>query len=57
MKIDYNMLVQNHVHYNYVVQKIILWGGGAMINNLITQCGSEEFKTPNLQLRLLLLFR
>jgi hypothetical protein len=24
MKIDYNMLVQNHVHYNYVVKNITL---------------------------------
>jgi len=30
MEVDYNiLLVQNHVHYNYVVKKITLWGGGA----------------------------
>jgi hypothetical protein len=27
MEVDYNMLIQNHVHYNYVVKKITLWGG------------------------------
>jgi len=26
MQVDYNMLVQNHVHYNYVVQKNHLMG-------------------------------
>jgi hypothetical protein len=26
MEIDYNMLVQNHVHYKYVVQKNHLMG-------------------------------
>jgi len=35
MKIDYNMLVQNHVHYNYVVQKYQFISGGAMVKNLI----------------------
>jgi hypothetical protein len=24
MEVDYNMLFQNHVHYNYVIQKITL---------------------------------
>jgi hypothetical protein len=52
MEVDYNMLVQNHVHYNYVVQKIILWGGGAIVKDLIPQCGGEEFKSPHLQPRL-----
>jgi hypothetical protein len=35
MEIDYNMLVQNHVHYNMLFKKITLWGGGAMVKNLI----------------------
>jgi len=26
LKVDYNMLVQNHVHYNYVVQTYHLMG-------------------------------
>jgi hypothetical protein len=52
MEVDYNMLVQNHVHYNYVVQKITLWGGGAIVKDLIPQCGGEEFKSPHLQPRL-----
>jgi hypothetical protein len=34
MEVYYNMLVQNHVHYNYV-QKITLWVGGAMVKDLI----------------------
>ncbi len=34
MEIDYNMLVQNHVDYNYVVQKITLLGGDAMVKDL-----------------------
>jgi hypothetical protein len=56
---DYNMLVQNHVHYNHVVQKITLWGDGGMVNDLTTQCqcGGEEFKSPHLQLRLPWLLR
>ncbi len=54
MKVDYNILLaQSHVHYNYVIQKITLWGGGAMVKDLIPQCGSEEFKSPHLQPRLL----
>ncbi len=35
MKIDYNMLVQNHVNYNMLSKKIILWGVGAMGKDLI----------------------
>jgi hypothetical protein len=35
MKIDYNMLLQNHVHYNILSKKITLWGGGAMVKELI----------------------
>jgi hypothetical protein len=52
-EVNYNMLVQNHVHYNYVVQKITLWGGSAMVKDLIPQCGGEEFKSPHLEPRLL----
>jgi hypothetical protein len=57
MAVDYNMSVQNHVHYNYVVHKITLWGGGVMVNDIITQYGNEEFKSPHLQLRLPWLLR
>jgi hypothetical protein len=46
------MLVQNHVRYNYVVKKITLWGGGAMVKDLNLQCKGEKFKSPNLQPRL-----
>ncbi len=42
MEFFYNILVQNHVHYNYVVQKITLWGGSAMVKDLTPQCGGEE---------------
>ncbi len=43
MKFYYNMLVQNHVHYKYVVdKKITLWDGGAMVKDLTLQCGGEE---------------
>jgi len=52
MEVDYNMLVQNHVHYKYVVQKITLWGGDTMVKDLTPQCGGEEFKSLHLQLRL-----
>ncbi len=51
------MLIQNHVHYNYVVQKITLWGGGAIIKDLTFQCRGEEFKSPHLQPRLPWLLR
>ncbi len=38
MEVDSNMLVQNHVHYKYVVnKKITSWGGGAMIKDLTFQ--------------------
>jgi len=57
MKIDYNMLVQNHVHYNMLSKKITLWGGGAMVKDLILQCEGEKFKSPHLQPRLPWLFR
>jgi len=51
------MLVQNHVQYNYVVQKTTLWGGDAMVKDLTFQCESEEFKSPHLQPRLPRLLR
>jgi hypothetical protein len=49
MEADYNMLVQNHVHYNMLSTKITLWGGGAMVKDLIHPCGSEKFESPHLQ--------
>jgi hypothetical protein len=53
MEVDYNILLfQNHVHYNYVVQKITFWGGGAMVKDLTPRCGGEEFKSPHLQPKL-----
>jgi hypothetical protein len=48
MKVDYNMLVQNHVHYNMLSKKITLWGGGVMVKDLIPQCGSEEVRSSSL---------
>ncbi len=51
------MLVQNHVHYNMLSKKITLWGGGAMVNDLIFQCEGEEFKSPHVQPRLFWLFK
>jgi hypothetical protein len=57
MKIDYNMLVQNHVHYNMLSKIITLWGGGAMVKDFTLQCGGEEFKSSHLQFRLPWLFR
>jgi len=35
MEVDYNMLVQNHVHYNILSKKSHSWGGGAMVKDLI----------------------
>ncbi len=32
-------------------KKITLWGGGAIVKNLIPQCGDEKFKSPHLQPR------
>jgi hypothetical protein len=52
MYVDYNMLVQNHVHYNMLSKNITLWGGGAMVKELTLQCGDEKFKSPHLQPRL-----
>jgi hypothetical protein len=49
MEVDYNMLVQNYVHYNMLSKKITLWGGVAMVKDLIPQCEGEEFKSPHLQ--------
>jgi hypothetical protein len=44
MEVDYNMLVQNYVYYNMLSKRIIVRGGGAMVKDLIPQCGGEEFK-------------
>jgi len=57
MEVDYNILVQNHVHYNMLSKKIILWGGGAMVKDLILQCEGEELMSPHLQPRLPWLLR
>jgi hypothetical protein len=51
------MLVQNFVNYNMLPKKSTLWGGGAIVKDLISQCGGEEFKSPYLQARLLWLIR
>jgi hypothetical protein len=45
------------VDYNMFSQKITLWGGGAMVTDLIPQCGGEDFKSPHLQPRLPWLLR
>ncbi len=42
---------------NMLSKKITFWGGGAMVKNLIRQCGGEEFKSAHLQPRLPWLFR
>jgi hypothetical protein len=52
MEVDYNMLVQNHVHYNMLSKENTLWDGGAMVKDLTLQCGGEEFKSPHLQPKL-----
>jgi hypothetical protein len=57
MKVDYNMLVQNHVHYNMLSKKITLWGGGVMVKDLTLKCGGEKFKSSQLQPRLPWLLR
>jgi len=49
MEIDYNMLIQNHVHYDMLSKNESLWGGGAMVKHFTLQCGGEEFKSPHLQ--------
>jgi hypothetical protein len=49
MEVDYNMLVQNHVHYKYVVQENHLMGcDSVMVKDFTPQCGGEEFKSPHL---------
>jgi len=35
MEVDYNMSIQNHVYYNMLSKKFTLWGGGAMVKDLI----------------------
>jgi hypothetical protein len=52
MEVDYNMLVQNHVHYNMLSKKITLWRGSAMVKDLTPECGNEKFESPHLQPRL-----
>jgi hypothetical protein len=37
---------------NMLFKKITLWGGGAIVKDLIPQCGGEEFKFAHLQPRL-----
>jgi hypothetical protein len=39
------------------LEKITLWGGGAMVKNLISQCGGEKFKSPHFQPKLPSLLR
>ncbi len=48
IEVDYNMLVQNHVYYNILPKKITLWVGGAMVKDLIFQCGDKEVQVPTL---------
>jgi hypothetical protein len=48
MKIDHNILVQNHVNYNILSKKITLRGGGVMVKDLTLQCEGEQFKSPHL---------
>ncbi len=48
MEIDYNMLVQIMFITNMLFKTITLWGGGAMVKDLIFQCGGEEFKSSHL---------
>ncbi len=57
MEVDYNMLVQNHVHYKCVVQENHFMGGSTMVKDLIPQCEDEEFKSPHLQPKLPLLLK
>jgi hypothetical protein len=57
MKIDCNILVQNHVNYNMLFKKITLWGGGVMVKDSTFQCEGEEFKSSHLQPRLLWLLK
>ncbi len=57
MEVDCKMLMQNHVNYNMLFKKIILWGGGAIAKDLILQYEGEEFKSSHLQTRLPWLLR
>jgi hypothetical protein len=57
MKIDSNILAQNHVNNNMLSKKITLWGGYVMVKDLTPQCEGEEFKSPHLQPRLLWLLK
>ncbi len=52
MEIDYNMFAQIMFIANMLSKIITLWGGGAMVKDLILQYGGEEFKSPHLQPRL-----
>jgi hypothetical protein len=38
MEVYYNILIQNHVYYSMLSKKITLWGGGAMVKDLTSQC-------------------
>jgi hypothetical protein len=55
IEVDYK-LIQNHVHYKYVVQENHLMGGDKMVKDLNPQCEDEEFKSPHLQPKLHWLF-
>jgi hypothetical protein len=57
MEIDYNMFVQIMFFTNMLSKIITLWGSGAMVKDLILQCGGEEFKSSHLQPRLPWLLR
>jgi len=52
MEIDYNMLFKIMFIINMLSKKITLLGDGAMVKNLILQCGGEEFKSPHLRYKL-----
>jgi hypothetical protein len=41
--------MDNHVHYNMLLKKITLWGGGVMVKDLTSQCEGKEFKSSHLQ--------
>jgi hypothetical protein len=48
--VDYNMLVQNHVHYNTLFKKITLWVVVQWLKTLLlnVQVGSSSPHTYNL---------
>jgi hypothetical protein len=48
MEVDYNMLVQNHVHYNLLFKKITLWGDGVMIKKLDSSMWRQGVQVPTL---------